>query len=104
MRYELEADGVLRDKPGAPFKNRVYAAAAGVLCYRRIELVSGEAAWEAALEKAQLLTWAKAAAAAGGLRKDLGPGELAELALKMAMERLEAKAKTKRAVATLGNV
>jgi hypothetical protein len=35
---------------------------------------------------------------AGGLRKDLGPEELAELALKMAMERLEAKAK---AVATL---
>jgi hypothetical protein len=32
--------------------------------------------------------------AAGGLRKDLGPEELAELALKLAMERLEAKAKT----------
>ncbi len=34
---------------------------------------------------------AKVAAAAGGLRKDLGPEELAELALKMAMERLVAK-------------
>ncbi len=32
----MEADGVLRDKPMAVFKNRVYAAAAGVLCYRRI--------------------------------------------------------------------
>jgi hypothetical protein len=52
-RYEVEEDGVLRDKPGAPFKNLVYSAAAGVLRYRHIELVSGEAA----LEKAQLLTF-----------------------------------------------
>ncbi len=49
-------------------------------------------------KRAAAAKWAKAAAAAGGLRKDLGPEELAELALKMAMERLEAKAK---AVATL---
>ncbi len=63
-RYEVEADGVLRDRD-AWFKNRVYAAAAGVLCYRRIELVSGEEglpaawawAWAAALEKAQLLSF-----------------------------------------------
>jgi hypothetical protein len=40
-RYAVE-DGVLRDKPGAPFKNHVYTAAAGVLRYRRIELVSGD--------------------------------------------------------------
>jgi hypothetical protein len=54
-------------------------------------------------KRAGAAKWAKAAAAAGGLRKDLGPEKLAELALKMAMERLEAKAKanTKRAVATL---
>ncbi len=54
-RYAVEEDGVLRDKPSQAFKNHVYTAAAGVLRYRRIELVSGEAAWEAALEKAQLL-------------------------------------------------
>ncbi len=46
-------------------------------------------------KRAGATKWAKAAVAAGGLRKDLGPEELAELALKMAMERLEAKAKTK---------
>ncbi len=47
----MEEDGVLRVCATAVFKNSVYTAAAGVLRYRRIELVSGEAAWEAALEK-----------------------------------------------------
>ncbi len=46
-------------------------------------------------KRARAAQWAKAAAAAGGLRKDLEPEELAELALEMAMERLEAKAKAK---------
>ncbi len=60
-RYELEADGVLRDKPRAVFKNLVYTAAAGVLCYRRIGIeLAAAAATSAAtaaaeLEKAQLL-------------------------------------------------
>jgi hypothetical protein len=47
--------GVLRDGR-AWFKNSIYAAFAGVLVFWRIELVSGPGeAWEAALEKGQLL-------------------------------------------------
>ncbi len=53
-------------------------------------------------KRARAAQWAKAAAAAGGLRKDLGPEELAELALKVAMERLEAKAKAKASPAARG--